>query len=43
MSITNRIMWWGAILLLTIVMFNYATTQFDKSPTVHPPTVEGSE
>lgn len=41
MSIRNRIMWWGALIFITVFMTVYGMGQFDQSPTVHPTTSEG--
>ena len=43
MSVRERVLWWGALLLITVAMTNYAIHQFDQSPTVHPHGYDSSE
>lgn len=40
MTMREAIMWWGAVLLITLAMTNYGISQFDQSPTVHQPVSE---
>ena len=42
-TIKDRILWWGALIFITIFMTLYGMGQFDESPTVHPTNHESSE